>query len=668
MGFGPPQQSGPSYTYDNQYKNDVGFQNRNSYGGVVGGADAAVNRYRAMGDAGANRAAPGQDFSQSDWDRYASGEARNQQMSALDLQRLAATGQAPSRAEILGQHMADDAVSAGQSMAAGTTGGPAQQAAAARAAAAGAGATMQRSANDIAGLRADEMARARDAYMGGATGIRQGDFTSEGLGLQRTGMQTQNEQFQRGLNQQDQQFYEQQAGHVNDAQLAANQGAQGQANQMSQASIGNAQQSSDFGWGKIMQVGGAVAGAASGGLGLAASDVREKENVMPMARSRPMGSLPPWMPPHTYPVVLLTSDRHAKQEARELGQQEGMQAAQDAGVHYGYFPENGMRAPASPASLGHRSEGPPSMGDAAAAQYDATHKVPYALASSNAEEAAKIRAGFGQPMGATAGMPAQDPGALGRIGGAFGGISRSLAPQRPYMSDPDAKDGLTPLSQATGTMRMGPGGGLDVMGSLRATNAADTQFLHRPGSGPSSMMANPLHISDPRAKREAFAMGAEYAVAAQRGTPPPMPEWAQQLREVPAPRPAETSGARRLEVTRPATGPAMTRSQPWQSDDAPPPQASPPAEMMDAIGPGKTFKYKPGVPDEDPNQQHFGTTTQDLRKTPMGSSMVVTDPRTGYEAIDTREAVGPTLAALGNLNQRMRSLELEKPLRPRRKQ
>ena len=79
--------------------------------------------------------------------------------------------------------------------------------------------------------------------------------------------------------------------------------------------------------------------------------------------------------------------------------------------------------------------------------------------------------------------------------------------------------------------------------------------------------------------------------------------------------------------------------------------------MMDAIGPGKSFNYKPGVPGEDPAQKHFGTTTQDLRQTPMGASMVQTDPQTGFDAIDVREAVGPTLASLGNLNQRLRRLE-----------
>lgn len=89
------------------------------------------------------------------------------------------------------------------------------------------------------------------------------------------------------------------------------------------------------------------------------------------------------------------------------------------------------------------------------------------------------------------------------------------------------------------------------------------------------------------------------------------------------------------------------------------PAKAAPAEMMDAIGGGKTFRYKPGVPGEDPNEQQYGTTTRDLKASAMGRSMVTEDPVSGYEAIDVKESVGPLLASVGNLNERVRMLEAE---------
>lgn len=82
-----------------------------------------------------------------------------------------------------------------------------------------------------------------------------------------------------------------------------------------------------------------------------------------------------------------------------------------------------------------------------------------------------------------------------------------------------------------------------------------------------------------------------------------------------------------------------------------------PAEMMDHIGSGISYRYKPGVPGTEPEKRHYGTTTQQLSKSSMGKSMVVPGPG-GYDAIDTKEAVGPVLASLGNLNARLRRLEV----------
>jgi hypothetical protein len=90
---------------------------------------------------------------------------------------------------------------------------------------------------------------------------------------------------------------------------------------------------------------------------------------------------------------------------------------------------------------------------------------------------------------------------------------------------------------------------------------------------------------------------------------------------------------------------------------------SEPARFMDAIEGGKAWRYRPGVDTDDPSgsKQHYGTTTQDISRSDMGRSVVTHDPRTGYQAIDVREAVGPIMASLGNLNLRLRHLEGSSP-------
>ncbi len=84
--------------------------------------------------------------------------------------------------------------------------------------------------------------------------------------------------------------------------------------------------------------------------------------------------------------------------------------------------------------------------------------------------------------------------------------------------------------------------------------------------------------------------------------------------------------------------------------------------MMDAIGGGKSWRYKADVPGEDPSETHYGTTTQDLERTPMGATMVEhgtnSDGTPGkYDAISLKDSVGPILAALGTLNERLRAIE-----------
>src|SRR5262249_31396038 len=146
---------------------------------------------------------------------YGAGQGRE----ALGLLSSAAQGNQPSAAEIAGRSAMDRSLANQVSAAGSVRGGPMAQAAAFRnSQRTGAQNEAQMTAGIQAG-RAQEMAQARGEYMQGALGYG-------GQQLGKTQQQIQNEQFQRGLNQQGQQFNEGLGFQTNLAQLQANQAAQ----------------------------------------------------------------------------------------------------------------------------------------------------------------------------------------------------------------------------------------------------------------------------------------------------------------------------------------------------------------------------------------------------------------------------------------------------------
>lgn len=182
---------------------------------TLSGRAEDVNRYRLMGDAergnrldlgraqiynnygvqathgaGANFDAAGGNFDSAnlalakvDYDRYLAGQSRNQQNQALDLSYGAAQGNAPSRAEILGRGMTQQSLQAQAAGAASARGGSLNQLSAQRNAQAGAAQFQAQSTNQMAALRADEMERARQQYMSGATNVRGQDLQGGQLAL-----------------------------------------------------------------------------------------------------------------------------------------------------------------------------------------------------------------------------------------------------------------------------------------------------------------------------------------------------------------------------------------------------------------------------------------------------------------------------------------------------
>lgn len=158
------------------YQQDVG----------VGMLGASAQQGAQLAGRGREIADYGHDVSRISLDR--SVRSRGDQLDALDLQRQAAQGNAPSAAQLLLQSQADD-IGRRQMGAASAVRGSGQAAALRNASMMGNQAQLQ-AAQQGAVLRAQEMAQARDAYQSGATGIRGQDLGSAqiGVGIQGQGL------------------------------------------------------------------------------------------------------------------------------------------------------------------------------------------------------------------------------------------------------------------------------------------------------------------------------------------------------------------------------------------------------------------------------------------------------------------------------------------------
>jgi len=732
-----------------------------------------ANRARQMGSQWGGQGAYQQHFGRAN-------EARGQQMGALALTRDAAMGKAPSQAEILGHSMVNDSLNAQLAGAASARGGPAAQAAAMRQAQMGAAAFQQQGANNIAAMRAGEMANARDAYAAQAGNLRSGD-------LSQVGMRTQNEQFQRGLNAQQRLGYEQMANGLDVQQAQLNQ----QGNQFDQTL---AQRQSEYDrdlsdkhWAEQAQlnqhatdrstnlwatIGGGILSGAGGALGgiLSKSDPRSKTNVRNLSMG---GGTDPWMPPERSDIDQIkwgegpwvaSPPRNADVDFIKYGPNADPGALQD---RYDQAPhdapqwlQDAMRPPPAPPGAP-----PPERGVAGAPRgYAASRRgqmgsmfdppaedggpgdAGRAPGSSDWDRYGASAKDEGDPDWTKGGSTksaedGEDEGSigayakgLGQLGGGLSSLGSSdlgdlyRGSRGLHVSDPASKLGLAPMNAVdpdSGTVQLHDGGisGADLRAA--GTGLAGPQAVPGMvgGGGITGGSVNTAGrgsdgsvnlVSDPAAKRAFYQMGrmdarssaesgqpvysvesplraTEELVLTKNGRPEIRPRATpedftyshEQRRMDPesfessrrmgaelgygddAVRPnvpwADHPNAPQLDMParRPAGEPALTNDASSLPYEANHPGSAPPARMMDSIGSGKSWQYKPGVPGEDPSKRHFGTTTADLKRTPMGSSMVVPgSPLTGgYEAINTKEAVGPMLASLGNLNERLRMLE-----------
>jgi hypothetical protein len=251
---------------------------------IAGNAMGEADRLQKQGRRMDGRRAYRQDWTESDaYGQQAQG-ARDTQLDAVNLAQAAAYGNAPSAAQSLGQNMLDQSLQAQMAGAASARGGALAQAAAARGAASQAGVMQMQGANQLAAMRAQEMAQARGDYSQMAGQMRGQDFQAQQIAQQKVAARTQNQQFQRSLNQQGQMGYEGMAQGVYGQQLGANVQVTGMEAQAEQAELQRQWQSRENEKSFWRNLGGQVVGGIAGGAAFGlASDVRAKEPAPTLA-------------------------------------------------------------------------------------------------------------------------------------------------------------------------------------------------------------------------------------------------------------------------------------------------------------------------------------------------------------------------------------------------
>ncbi len=178
--FGTADDTGKNKFVSKGYEEDpLAFE----YGGEYGRGAAEQDRYATMGrgygDVGAGydaRGAAGQGRMGVTMDPAHMGQSRDAQVGALQLQRAAAEGNAPSAALVQQNMGLQQARAAQQSMAASARGGALAQASANRQAMNNAATMQAGGVQQAALLRAQEMENARAGYMGGSSALRGSDF------------------------------------------------------------------------------------------------------------------------------------------------------------------------------------------------------------------------------------------------------------------------------------------------------------------------------------------------------------------------------------------------------------------------------------------------------------------------------------------------------------
>lgn len=256
------RQSGAQQDVNNFNQRAAGANDRSAYHPDYGGFDTAMHGFE-----------------------YGQGQSR----TALGLERSAAEGREPSAATIAGQNAINQSVNAELGASASARGGPLAQAAAVRNAQRGSAVMRQNAIQALAANRANEMQQARGQYAGTSLGYENAQLGRGQVELGRTGQQQQGEQFQRSLNQNQEQYYIDKAQQTKQAQLAADFAREGQ--QFQESSSGRDQDRADRAqsWNQSMQAvqaGTNIYGAGAGNPPTQPSDARTKNPIQPGADHR----------------------------------------------------------------------------------------------------------------------------------------------------------------------------------------------------------------------------------------------------------------------------------------------------------------------------------------------------------------------------------------------
>lgn len=290
--FYDPQRDAYGNTDTNRAQGKTGWDpNAKYYGGSKDASEAARVDRSIEADRAHGRAGVQADYGKSLYAAKQANYARQEQAKAMGLMRARATGQAPSIAQMQAQRDMQQAAAAQSSAAAGAR-GPAGLAMAQQQAASNTAAMQGNISGQAQIAAARERQAAEQAYMGAASGIRQGDMSQQGIYGQQAAMQAQLDDRQAQRNDARSMFYDQAAWDVgNRNQHAAMQeqgilaGAHSSADS-NNAATNRANAGDKFGWKDAASLAGSIAGA---GMGLL-SDVRAKDNVRSLSNEgRAMG-------------------------------------------------------------------------------------------------------------------------------------------------------------------------------------------------------------------------------------------------------------------------------------------------------------------------------------------------------------------------------------------
>lgn len=644
----------------------------NSWEFTKSGRQEDVDRYRSIADTYANRAAPTVDYGRADaefgkadyafggaeraladasGDRWNAANARGSQEDALALQRSAARGEAPSRAELLGKGLISQSLHAQQAGAASARGGPLAQMAAQRQVRQGAAQFQQQGLNQLSALRADEMERARQQYQAGATGIRGQDYvgaqganqiagTWAGMAGQHAGIAGQHaaigqydadlEMRNRALSDEGRFNYEKLGWDTNNAAANLEQGYAGMAQQNYQFGRQEKQQEADrdqrttaaaiggvaSGTGAYLDYAGRTQGQKPDPTKTSTSDMRAKVPLMlDLGGAKPKAASPNWLASHV--------EKERQSEALRNEHKARMSdvdfEADDYGIpdHRDAEEKPDFEADDYTAELPGGREDPYSHTPGGVQREDPYGSGQYFFSDEKAKQAAYLAGASGEPMPkASEPKKLSSSEALARGANVDAYISEPVQRKGPH---PDVAEGRERAASSSALSR-----GANVDAYISEPKPRSMQSFERgtgaPGGHPDA------------AEGRERASNAQYEREMQ-GQPGRLPG---------ANQPAEKPKAPMPQSAAPKKGNPLTQLQ----------------EDANRRGAGLAYAYKDEYrpPEQAPGEVNYGFSAQELEKNPLTATAVKKDPD-GMRFVDTTKLLKTNTAGIASLQEQIDELK-----------